>query len=65
MRYAVRRPSRSFDGDKMEDNPYPFMPIVFEDDDYIGTGLIDEHGNEIVRYVGVLPIGFLADHSEE
>jgi len=79
QRYVVRRPQliteweakrkpklmQCYDDDYWYDQPSPFIPMVYEDPDcYESTGLLDEDGNEILRFVGVLPIGFLADHSE-
>lgn len=68
-RYAVRRPRLvgcNEDDLYWQDIFSPMMPMVYESpDDYEDTGLIDSDGNEIIRFVGVLPIGFLADHSEE
>jgi hypothetical protein len=67
-RYAVRRlKADGCDEEEFYWYPQSQQPLtVFESSEqYEDTGLIDEHGNEIIRFVGVLPIGFLADHSEE
>lgn len=68
MRYAIRPPSqkveKGFD-DLYYEKEIVFYPTVYDGDDYVETGLVDEYGNEILRFVGTLPIGFLADHSEE
>ncbi len=59
-RYVTRRPSASVRLD--DDEAYMFNPVVFDlsvyDVEPMPTGLVDEHGNEIVRYDTQDHLGF-------
>lgn len=68
MRYVIRRLTCDEDVNDEEGNstPHQPMPVVFDRvPEFINTGILTADGNEIYRHVGMLPIGFLAEHPDE
>lgn len=63
MRYVILRRPRSNDEEYYEEEGFVPDLTVYDSDDYVSTGLLNEDGDEIFRQVRN-PIGFLADQSE-